>query len=206
MYSSIRTNCFLNYIFIHSWTSGTCMHMGHMQGKLISLTHWPLIILPEALKIIAWCWRRVPSCTNPSSRDRKEVSGTEPPRQWSSSLKHSCHLKMPHGLIQTWICCICQGRDETVYWQKISFFTTATYFSSSSSLSVSISLWWELLPSYLSTTDMMPTLVLAPYKAFRNPLWSTQAWDEGRRSTWERKSLVGLNLPSAKPSWNFILW
>lgn len=164
---------------MHSWTSRTCTHMGHMQGKLISLTHWPLIILPQALKITAWCWCRVPSCTNPSSRVRKEVSGTEPLRQWPSSLKHSCHLKMPHGLIRTWICCICQGWDETVNWQKISFFTTATYFSSSSSSSVSISLWWELLPSYLSTTDMMPTLVSAPYEAFQNPLWSTQAWDEG---------------------------
>lgn len=52
---------------------------GAMQGKLISLTHWPLIILPQALKITAWHWCQVPSRTIPQQQDGKEVSGTELP-------------------------------------------------------------------------------------------------------------------------------
>lgn len=53
---------------------------GAMQGKLISLTHWPLIILPQALKITAWHWCQVPSRTIPQQQDGKEVSGTELPQ------------------------------------------------------------------------------------------------------------------------------
>lgn len=71
MYFSIGINFFLNYIFIHSWTFGTCTHMGHLQGKLLSLTHWPLTILPQAMKITAWCWLQVPSCTNPQQQGGK---------------------------------------------------------------------------------------------------------------------------------------
>lgn len=57
----------------------------------------------------------------PSSRDGNEVSSADPLWQWPSSLKHLCHLKMPHSLTGMWTCCICRGWDEKVSWQKTSF-------------------------------------------------------------------------------------
>lgn len=138
MYFSIGNNCFLNYIFIHSWTFGTCTHMGHLQGKLISLTHWPLTILPQALKITAWCWLQAPSCTNP-----QQQGGKGGQQHWASlPVTKLFKTLMPFENV-TWSdqdmdMLYMPGWDETVHWQKISFFTTAVY-----SLHIYLPLIWS---------------------------------------------------------------
>lgn len=162
MYFSIGNNCFLNYIFIHSWTFGTCTHMGHLQGKLISLTHWPLTILPQALKITAWCWLQVPSCTNP-----QQQGGKGGQQHWASlPVTKLFKTLMPFENV-TW-----SDQDmDMLYMPGVRW---------NSSLTENILFYHScVFPSYLSTTDMILTMLLAPYKAFWNPLQSTQAWDEG---------------------------
>lgn len=137
--------------------------MGHKQGKCISLTHWPLIILPQALKITArlLCYVGADTWLLPAQTPQKR--GWKGGQQcWSSPPVTKQFKTLVPFENATWL----DWDVDMLHMPRVRgngfsieniFFTTATY-----SLHCS------------SAVDMMPNLLLAPYGAYQNLPWITE--------------------------------
>lgn len=187
MHFSIGFHCFLNYIFTHSWTSGTRKHMGHIQGKLISLTHWPPIILPQALKITAWCWHQVPSCTNPPQQGGKGGQ-----QHWASPVVIEQFKTLMPFENATW-----SDQDMDMLYMpgvKWNCPLTENILLKLHISSLFIYHWYDAHPALGTLQGILESTVEHP----------GLRW--GRGQTWERRPMLGLPLPPAKPSCTFTLW
>lgn len=164
--------------------------MRHKQGKRISLTHWPLIILPQALKITAWRWRQAPACTNPPEAGRERRSA------WLSSLvvtEFKTLMPLENTTQLDREVDVLRVRRNGLSTENI-LLTTATYPPS-----LLICCWHDAHPALGTLCSISERAVNHP-----SPRWGTGPNQNLVESTYtpptsERRSSVCLTLPPAKP-------